>query len=228
MRYLHAVPHKTSPEGIKFSSLLRRTKEKFWRGYSVVQTVRSSAQVLAVWETTYVPATHKFTRHTKTALTLLFSSIIQSCTLLPVEFSGIPGSKIFSPMTRGGSAAMKTVEDTSSKALAELIDYDGSEGVYLDYQRHMKFKKGSPRTHLRILQCPLLPKHFVWATINVIWKWWTSLVASMIQTHLSVLSHKLLHLNHILIWRSLEFWKFSVLMPISSFRRKVIINYYSC
>lgn len=71
-------------------------------------------------ETICVPVTHKFTRHTKTALTLSFSSIIQSYTLLPVEFSGIPGSKIFSPMTRGSGAAMKTVEDTSSKALTDL------------------------------------------------------------------------------------------------------------
>lgn len=83
------------------------------------------------------------------------------------RFSGIPGSKTFSPLTGGAGAAMKTLEDTSSKVLTDLINCDGCEGVYLDHQRQMKFKKGSPRTHLRIFQCPFLPNNFIWTIINV-------------------------------------------------------------
>lgn len=38
-------------------------------------------------------------------------------------------------MTRGAGTAMKTVEDKSSRALTDLINCDGFEGVHLDYQR---------------------------------------------------------------------------------------------
>lgn len=74
------------------------------------------------------------------------------------SFSAIPSSTwIFSTVTGGAGAAMKTAEDPSSQAFSDLIDCDGFEGVCLDYQRQMKFRKGSPGTHLRILQCPFLP-----------------------------------------------------------------------
>lgn len=108
---------------------------------------------------------HVYPQHTNSLdiqklLSLFYLHLLLS---LPLYFQVFRNSKIFSPMTRGAGAAMKTVEDTSSKALTDLIDCDGFEGVYLDYQRQMKFKKGSPRTHLRIFQRPFLPKHFVWA-----------------------------------------------------------------
>lgn len=118
----------------------------------------------------------------------------------PLYFQVFRNSKIFSPMTRGAGTATKTVEDMSSKALADLIDCDGFEGVYSDYQRQMKFKKGSPRTHLRIFQCPFLPKHFVWAIIMLRYLQMMDKLSWLCDTNeFAVLSHKLLHLNHILI-----------------------------
>lgn len=67
-------------------------------------------------------------------------------------------------------------QNTGSNRLSDLIDCDGFERAFLDYQRQMKFKKGSPKLHLRIFRCPFSPKLILWAI-----KYWTSLDASMIQ-----------------------------------------------
>lgn len=121
------------------------------------QRVVNSTQVLAVWEGALMYPHHTNSLDAQKLPSLFYHNLLFSP---PLHFSDIPCSTwIFSPVTWGAGTAMKTVEDTSSKAISDLIDCDGFEGVYLDYQRQMKFKKGSPRTHLRIFQCPFLPKH---------------------------------------------------------------------
>lgn len=89
MRYLCALLHNSSLESTRFSSIperIKRAKEKCSRRYSVVQIVsgKQRSSSCCVGESTCVPKTHAFPRHTKIALTVLPESIIQSSTLLPV------------------------------------------------------------------------------------------------------------------------------------------------